>query len=292
MSRCVVFSLLALSGCSAHAVDVSLTLEEEEAAGRRFAGYEHAPEGAPRPAPEPVLERVEHGNTPAAPRIVVELGREYGPPFAVSARDMPAIDVGDGTVVVPDLEILELSTAHGPFDVLWLSKTGPSTVSPVVARGEWVWTREMSTRTRELNERLRERSWRKMEPLPVEYMHPDDHPDFYRERTAPHERPVQVLTRHGELIVRILGVRVLERHLVGTTDMLHALYADRETGTIVAVFMACVGEDCTCDPVFTVQRMQFDLETLQVIDRHPCREDHRGDCGPVDYGYAGVEPWG
>jgi hypothetical protein len=283
----LVLLLATVAGCMAPAPGGSLALQENEIGDRSFAGYELVPDGVPIPEPRSVADRVVPSDP--APRIRLEIDAGA---LDVSARGLPAIDVHDGTVVIPELQILQLSTAYGAFDLVWLTASGGREVWPV-ADGGWTSTRDLRNGVREINASLQERSWRRMEPLAIEYMNPDDAPEDYKERLAPGERPVQVLSHKGELIVRVLGIRVLERHpLVGATDSIHALYADPETATVVAVFMTCTGEDCTCDPEFTVQRMQFDPATLQAIDRHPCvEEDHRGGCGPVDYGFADTAPW-
>ena len=292
--------MFALSGCTSPLADGPSKPEDNAFAEHRFAGYAYAPDGAYEPVPQsaPQSEPAVTSISPSVmvkPRVelVIEPSEVDDDPelftFSVAARDVPAIDIADGTVVVPELEILQLTTARSGFGLVSFSTTTGYEFLPVVGAHEWPTKRELKDRVREINGRLRDRSWRKMELLPVEYMSPDDDAEYYKGRMQPHERPVQVLVRRGELIVRILGVRVLERHEIGpNAGMVHSLYADRETAMAVAVFTQCTGEDCTCDPVFTVDLMQFDPATLQAIDRHPCV----GECGPVDYGYAGIEPWG
>jgi hypothetical protein len=292
--------VLALSGCTGPPADGPSKLEDNAVAEHRFAGYAYRLDGAHEPVPQPAPE-TELAVTSIQPSVIAKPRVELviAPSevdedpelfeFSVSARDVPAIDVADGTVVVPELEILQLTTARSGFGLAWFSTTTGQESLRVVSAREWPSKRELKDRVREINGRLGERSWRKMEPLPVEFMSPDDDAEYYKERMQPHERPVQVLVQRGELIVRILGVRVLERHEIGSgPGTVHSLYADRQTAMAVAVFTWCTGEDCTCDPVFTVELMQFDPATLEAIDRHPCV----GECGPVDYGYAGIEPWG
>lgn len=198
----------------------------------------------------------------------------------LSAVDMPAIDVDTGTVVVPQLEILQLSTIMGWWEVSWLDPDGYEESLALVDDSP----REVRRRVREVNAKLQASQWRTMERLAVEL---PDEDVFLDPDQPPSERRVQALTQHGELIVRIPGVRVLERHpFEGGHATLHRIYADRDSGTVLAIFMECAGDSCTCDPVFTAQLMRFEPATFTWIDRRPCSR-----CEPMDFGFNDGDPW-
>lgn len=110
---------------------------------------------------------------------------------------------------------------------------------------------------------------------------------FHGSRRATRRATVQAITQHGELIVRIPGVRVLERHPIEPGQgSLHRVYADRESGTVLAIFTECAGDSCTCDPAFTAEVMRFEPTTFTWIDRRPCSH-----CEPTDYGFNDGDPW-
>jgi hypothetical protein len=142
----------------------------------------------------------------------------------------------------------------------------------------------MRRRVSEVNEELAASQWRRMETLPVE-IHEDliatADPD-----EPPNERRVQGIVQHGELILRIPGVRVLERHPTEDRGSLYRIYADRQTGAALAIFMTCTGDDCTCDPAFTAQVMRFEPATFDWIDHRPGVY-----CEPMDFGFNDTQPW-
>lgn len=127
-----------------------------------------------------------------------------------------------------------------------------------------------------------------MDVLAVEYGDAEVPADVYLETPA-RERPLQVLVQHGEAIARIPGVKVYERHALdrGRGDLLYAVHGDRETGTVVLTFATCMGESCTCDPLFTAEVIQWSEETFAALDAHPCAdpEAQDGRCRGTDHGF-------
>jgi hypothetical protein len=277
-----LFASLWLLGCSAppRSDEVALSTESE---GLVWADHARIPDrhllAAPR-ATEP--ERTVVG--PAHPKVSAtfeEIDEGLWSLQDLSAVDMPAIDVDKGIVVVPQLEILQLSTIVGWWEVSWLDPSGNEESLALVDDSP----REVRRRVREVNAKLRASQWRTMQRLAVELPTDDD---FVDPDEPPGERRVQAITQHGELIVRIPGVRVLERHpLEHERRSLHRIYADRDSGTVLAIFMECTGEDCTCDPAFTAEVMRFDEATFTWIDRRPCSH-----CEPTDFGFNDGDPWG
>jgi hypothetical protein len=277
---------LCLSGCSAPPTyeEVAALADEDQ----RLVWADHA--HTPNRLPDPAAPRME---TPKPRRSAADLVRpSVSASFEelddgsravqkLSAAAMPAIDVDTGIVVVPRLEILQLSTRVGWFEVVWIEPDGLEESIALVgdARG-------VRRSVREVNAKLRESKWRAMKPLAVELPSSESlHLDLDE---PPGERRVQAIVQHGELIVRIHGVKVLERHPadIDRRMSLHRIYADSDSGTALAIFMKCTGEDCTCDPVFTAQIMRFEQPTFAAIDRRPC-----GLCEPTDFGFNDGAPW-
>jgi hypothetical protein len=141
---------------------------------------------------------------------------------------------------------------------------------------------------RRANADLAARGFRPMEVLAVEYGDADVGAEVYLETPA-RERPLQVLVQHGEAIVRIPGVKVYERLVIERTpgDWLYAVHGDRNSGTVVLTFASCMGDSCTCDPLFTAVVMRWSEETFAALDAHPCAdpEAEDGRCHGVDYGF-------
>ena len=136
---------------------------------------------------------------------------------------------------------------------------------------------------RAANKALASHRWRPMLELPVEYA--DD--DTYRralDETSAVDRPVQLIQKGDNLVARVVGVNVLERHAIprrrtidahwsvrkfrGTVD---SVYADRETGTVLVIYRGCAGSSCTCDPAYTSVVLHWSEATFDRLDSHPCR---------------------
>lgn len=294
-----LFASLWLCGCSAPPKSEEIALADE-AKQVSWADYLHTPErrfvAAPlseptEPEPEaPAIEPPPRVVGPAHPKVSAsyeDLGDGLRLLDDLSAVDMPAIDVDTGIVVVPQLQILQLTTLIGWFKVSWLDPSGHGESLDLVGDDGELSPREMRPRLREVNAKLSASRWRSMERLAVEL--PNDDTLRLDRDDPPAERRVEAIVQHGELIVRIPGVRVLERHRLERSRVmsLHRLYADRDSGTALAIFMDCTGDNCTCDPAFTAQVMRFDAATFAAIDRRPCSH-----CEPTDFGFNKGDPWG
>jgi hypothetical protein len=246
--------------------------------------------------PKPEAERPAT-RTRRSPRLVPERGEE--PCFGVEARGFPAISVDGRTVVASQADHLQLSTIPGTFNLQWHDvDSGITRIDPLVLE-QWpedvggcgVVSRGIRRRARQANRELRAQKWRTMERLPVELFYPDTFDmEWYKEEFAPAERAVQLVVQHGEIIVRIAGVEVLERHplAAGMNGMAYHVYADRESGTVALVTMGCIGDSCTCDPSFTTQVLHWQPQTFDAIDQRPCIADEDEDgayCEPLDFGF-------
>ena len=287
--RSVVPLALMLVACTSPAEAEDYALEDAPEQEWRLGSV--VPDGereVVRASADPIVEEapvveVERGG---APRLRVSFDPEScWPQFAV--RGFPAIDLETGTVVVPLAQTMQLSTLPGSFDLLWLdSETGEEIerarlldAYPDAATGDEVDCRRVAPRVRQAvrdaNRELRSHAWVTMARLPVELF--DGDPDTLAadlEGVPVRHRPVQVVAQHGEAIVRIAGVRVLERdELPFGSTMVHRVYAHRESGTVLFGVRDCAGDSCTCDPLGQAAVLRWRPETFAAIDAHPCVPD-------------------
>lgn len=141
---------------------------------------------------------------------------------------------------------------------------------------------------RRANDDLAARGFRAMDALAVEYGDAEVAANDELETPA-RGRPLQVVVQHGEAIVRIPGVKVYERHAIDRPqgDLLYAVHGDRATGTVVLTFANCMGDSCTCDPLFTAEVMRWSPETFAALDAHPCADPESKDglCHGISYGF-------
>lgn len=301
-----------LGGCMAPPEAEDLVLAERETADA--FDLCSIPDGE-RPAPAPPTDVVEPEPEPIEPAPT----RSSGPPrfipdrgpdacWGVKAQGFPAISTDGRTVVVPEAQHLQLSDTPGDLALRWLD-TAAGTVTrtdPVITDSDWggdeecdpAGRRSLRRSARATNRALAEGSWRTMEPLPIDLFYPDTYMiEVYLEEFSPRERAPQLIVQHGEAIVRVPGVEVLERHPIESTGEPYAVYGDRHTGTVVLVTMACNGESCTCDPRFSAQVLHWQPSTFEAIERRPCDRDGTGDegenyCDPIDYGFGtGDDAW-
>lgn len=306
-----------LGGCTAPPEAEDLVLAEHEAADAlALCSIPDGERSALDPPPEVEVE-VEVAETEPVPE---EPARRTGPPrfipdrgpeacWGVTARGFPAISTDGHTVVVPEAEHLQLSYTPGELALRWLD-TAEGTVTrtdPLIASSDWggeeecelSGRRSLRRRSRATNRALAEGSWRTMERLPIELFYPHTYMiEAYLEEFAPHERAPQLVVQHGEAIVRIPGVEVLERHPIEPTGEPYAAFGDRQTGTVVLVTMTCSGDSCTCDPRFSSQVLHWQPSTFDAIEQRPCDRDttavDRGEtyCDPIDYGFGtGDDAW-
>ncbi|MCH9685134.1 MAG: hypothetical protein K0V04_27095 [Deltaproteobacteria bacterium] len=251
------------------------------------------------PPPRSVRRRGDH------PRFVRT--HTAGECSGVSSRGFPAISADGQTVVAPQADHIQLSFNPGSLALQWhdtalgtVERSDPVIVgeSPYDDDGECSTAvrRGIHRRVRRRNADLAAQSWRTMEPLPIELFHPDTaFVELHEDQTSIPDRSPQLLIQHNEIIVRIAGVKVLERHPIAAwmRDSVFRAFADRDTGTVLIMSMGCSGDSCTCDPSFETQVLHWQPETFRAIDRHPCEVDpdaadgDQGVCGPQDYGYLG-----
>jgi hypothetical protein len=273
------------------------------------------PPAEPESEPEPATQ-TEPGSrrTSSRPRFVAAAP---GPDacWGVEAVGFPAISEDGTTVVVPRDTHLQMSPVPGTMDLEWHDlASGAVGLQPIVIHEEFDETDDSSCnhvsrgirrRARAANEALADVRWRVMEELPVALLEPsiaDEPRAEYLAKVAPAERVVQLVTRHGEAVLRIPGVAVLERHSLLGGGEPFAVYGDRTTGTVVLVTIRCAGDSCTCDPSFTAQVLHWSDETFAAIEARPCTpgdedatqaedaQDSWTSCEPIEHEHDAT-PW-
>jgi hypothetical protein len=229
----------------------------------------------------------------SVPRLTMEVDLE-GCTASFDAIGFPAIDLDAGVIAVPLAHVLQMSSAPGQLDLAWFdAESGDEIERDEVVSSAWMpadadetanaCRRSMAPVRRALraaNLELGEHTWTTMEMLPLElyYDHGPDSDAAYRERRRPHERPVQVVTLYGDIVVRRLGVKVLERSDAPVFgDFFQRAYAHRESGTVLLTTRSCDGESCTCDPRGEAAVLHWKPETFAVIDAHPCVVDREAE---------------
>lgn len=266
----------------------------------RDGSFRRIPDGE-RPSPTSEAgpsEPMDPEPTGTAPRYVLGGDGTVDDCFHVTASGMPAIDVTGSLVATSEEQILQMSPLHGRviLRVENLDDAAASTTLSIVPDDTWPdderSCRKLRSRARKqvaaANAELRLHRFRALEPLAVEYGNLDTDEGLYRETPAA-ERPLQVIVRNGEAIVRIVGVKVHERHPMPLRDgySLYAVHGDRETGIVVLTFAECAGDSCTCDPLFTTEIVRWSPETFAALDAHPCTDPDAEDglCRGIDYGF-------
>lgn len=286
-----------LAGCVAVPEEAPMDLLDDEAS-LSFHEVSSIPDRA-RPEPRDAVSP-EPEPTPKRSRWRRGPHFEVGPKacWDVHAVGFPAISADGSTVITTQADYIQLSTFPGDFKLQWIDvATGEVIREQTLVDGEGWESRDdpdddcravarlHRKRAWLINQELREQSWRTMEPVQVELFDPDMMSiEFLLEDTPPAERRPHAYLQWDELVVRTPGVRVYERHHVGPRGSLHSVYADRETGTVAAVSMWCIGESCTCDPQFQVTVVRWSPETFEAIDARPCEEED-GGCEGVDFGF-------
>lgn len=309
-----------LAGCMAppEAEELVLLDEDREAIPELLGiPYDEAPERvAPHgeevsePATEPASRR---GSS--RPRIVADTP---GPDacWGAEATGFPAISDDGTTLVVPQANHLQLSYIPGRLALEWHDLTsGLVTESqPIVIHDETFdetderacarVARGIRRRAHATNVALSAVRWRAMERLPVAILDTyasDESREQYLVEVPPRDRVVQVVRHLGEIVVRIPGVEVLERHSLLGGDPFE-VYGDRISGTVVLVTVQCAGDSCTCDPIFTSHVLRWNPETFEAIEARPCVAGEDGaaqsegegegwtSCEPIDYGFD-MAPW-
>ncbi|MEM7159407.1 MAG: hypothetical protein AAF799_41600 [Myxococcota bacterium] len=304
-----------LAGCMAPMEAEDLVLEDAEAV--TFDELRSVPDAqrlAPTPPPPTVEVEVEppvpaaRSGSAVRPRFIEDTSEQSC--ASVWAAGFPAISADGQTVVVPRADHLELSMISGALELQWhdVGSGAITEVDPVVdgmnnENGSCsTMERGDHRQIQRVNRALAKHRWRTMEPLPVAFFNPDTGHQEYRDEyfgdVPGSARVPQLGIRHGEIFLRIPGVRVLERHAASAELNWHpfAVFGDRSTGTAVIVSMDCAGESCTCDPSYTAQVVQWQPETFDVIEQRPCLDPDTHDevadgwaiCEPIDFGIGTV----
>lgn len=290
--------LFVLVGCTP--APSALDLEDEELDDVADGELVQIPDGEWAPAAATVTEpEVVPTSDGTMPRYVLGGDGSIDDCFHVAAHGMPAIDVTGTFVATSEEQWLQLTPLHGLVRLQLVDVFDePSSRSISVVESETdllddeAQCRRIRARARKqvaaANAELAAHRWRALEPLAVEYGNPDT-PAEAREEIAVTERPLQVIVRHGEAIVRIPGVRVYERHPMRGRPghSLYAVHGDRESGVVVLTFADCRGDSCTCDPLFTSEVVRWSPATFDALDAHPCSdpEAEDGRCRGIDYGF-------
>jgi len=279
----------------------------DEASAPVPAPVETAPEPVTEPEPEPAPRR-----TSTRPRFVTDAP---GPDACWGARaeGFPAISDDGTTLVVPQTNHLQLQLFPGSMGLEWrdVASGHVTRTEPIVILDERYneidegacgrVARSIRRRAHATNASLDAVSWRVMEQLPVALPYTwmeDEARAEYLAEVPPRERVVQLVARHGEVALRIPGVKVLERHALEIDDVA-AVYGDRATGTVVIVSRQCVGDSCTCDPSFTSHVLRWSPESFDAIAQRPClpagedegAEDEFGgstSCEPIELEFDGT----
>lgn len=258
------------------------------------------PEAAPVPVAAPRAEpRPPFRPSPSRPRFVTAKGECSG----VEAKDFPAISVDGKTIVVPRADQLQSQGTAGTLSLEWHDVASGSIRDsqplvqndggdPFDERGCARIARGIRQNAKAANAALAAVSWHTMEKLPVafyDYSYAAETHADHLQKIPPAERVVQILAQHGELVLRIPGVKVLERHPTSAEEPV-AVYAERTTGTVLIVLRTCLGTSHTCDPSYTAQVVRWSPETFATIDARPCNPAPRpaGSAGRI--GWASCEP--
>jgi hypothetical protein len=257
------------------------------------------PDGVASPARAEVAAPEPASATGDAPRYRMGGDGTVDDCFSVDADGFPAIDRTGGLVAVSHEQWLQLTPLQGltTLRIISLADDGladermtivPEGADTMDERVCPSLRAQVRKDVRRANDDLAARGFRSMDVLAVEYGDAEFAASGDLETPA-RERPLEVIVQHGEAIVRIPGVKVYERHAIDRPrgDLLYAVHGDRATGTVVLTFANCMGDSCTCDPLFTAEVMQWSPETFAALDAHPCADPESKDglCHGVDYGF-------
>jgi hypothetical protein len=231
------------------------------------------------------------------PRYVLVEGDPYGNCLTVTSRGMPAIDV-TGTLVATSFEhLLQGSHWHGEIELRITNLDAPEeskAVTILTAReGRFdeeracrVVRRRVRSRVQAANATLEAHQFKSLQWLRVGFWEPEADPEEYT-NPPPRERPLQVAVQGSEVIVRVPGVKVHERHPVRRRDptSLYAVHGHRETGVVVLTFSDCAGDSCTCDPLLSSEIVRWTDSTFATLEQQPCTDPGATDgrCRPFLY---------
>jgi hypothetical protein len=273
-----------------------------------------APEPAPAPEPEPALEPTPapvpapsakqpppFRPSPSHPRFVAEKGRNAC--WGVEAKGFPAISDDGKTIVAPRADQLQAQGTPGTLSLEWhdVASVSIRESQPIAQAQDFDDSdgraciriaRGIRRNASAANEALDAVSWHTLEKLPVAFydfgIGAETHAEHLR-TVPPADRVVQILAQPGEVVLRIPGVKVLERHPKSADEPI-AVYAERATGTVLIVFRSCPGTSHTCDPSYTAQLVHWSPETFATIDARPCNPASEDEQSDGRLGWASCEP--
>ncbi len=233
----------------------------------------------------------------AQPRLVVGRGSDC---WSLRAEQFPALSERGDVIVTAKRSVKQLSSVPGTMTVELISvENGASTRSfellpdmqiPEDAASCRRFRRKLVRRVREANRALAERRWQPLQRLPIATVERAS-TGLYRLETQPRDRHVQLVLQHGELIARIPGVQVLERHPWKFSNAEPvAAYGDRQHGLAVILAMRCAGTNCTCDPQYESTLVRWREETFDAVTRRPCRPEQTPNCLAESYDFP-LDPW-
>lgn len=264
---------------------------------------ETAPEPEATPEPKPSVKRPPFESKPVRPRFVVEKGREAC--GRLDAKGFPAISDDGTTIVLPRDDQLQAQGTGGTTRLEWhdvasgsVRQSQPIVPDPIFHEsGEDAGLIDCKRTARSIrqnasaaNEALEAVSWHTMEKLPVAFhdfgFDAETHAEHLR-TVPPADRVVQILAQRGEVVLRIPGLKVIERH-PKTAEEPIAVYGDRATGAVLIVFRSCLGTSHTCDPSYAGQVVHWSPETFATIDARPCNPD-QGERSDGRLGWSSCE---
>jgi hypothetical protein len=312
-THCVA-ALLLVTACTQVPVAGDLELTEAEIAAMRVEGV--IPDAVrsesvrPEPEAEDALEEEAAAETEPAyagpPRVVVSAfdpDTVYGTalcPFEVEGQGFPSVSVDGHTVVAFIAETLSSSDGEDEIvTVRWMDADADETTERVVvvdgseddqrfAFGgsdeadriacHRLWKRA-KVRAARVNAKLASTSWRPLLPMPVDLYEPYDEDPWWCDDDTPCPRRVQLVYQHGQAILRVPGVKVLERRTAAWDDRAYgpddpcdffaypgALLADRETGVAMARVEQEAGP-CYCYSPTEYRRVDLSPATYDEIMR-------------------------
>ncbi|MEM6990449.1 MAG: hypothetical protein AAF721_08130 [Myxococcota bacterium] len=283
----------------------------------------------PEPAPEPALPT----GARVRPALTVSItGEREGCTLKVSASGFPAYDPATDRVVVLHRSAPQLMGGDvGTLELMWFDGASGE-VDEVISIFEAHQAydcarahRKAQRQVRASRKALARAAFEVMEPVAVEWLVSPvtqleairemkaemaeeeaaeaaaraaaGEPPLPPEETAPEPAPpVQVFSRNGNLIARIAGVKVLERHptSIDTESIsVDSVHGHRASGTVVITEIDCAGDSCSCDPASSFEVVRWQPSTLQHIDEHPCLAEagYDDECEIESVFGEGSAPW-
>jgi hypothetical protein len=308
-----IAALLLVTTCTQVPVAGDLELTEAEIAAMRVEGVipDALRSESVAPEPENVFEEEAAAETEPTyagpPKVVVSAFDpetiEYGTalcPFEVQGQGFPAVSADGRTVTAFIAETLSSSDGEDEIvTVRWMDADADETTERVVvvdgSEDETRFAVEASeedaqlachrlwkrakVRAARVNAKLASMQWRPLRRMPVDLYPYDDGSGCDDDDDTPCLERVQLVYQHGQAILRIPGVKVLERRTAAWDDRAYdpddpcdffahpiALLADLETG----VAMAEVGQEagpCFCYSPTEYRRVDLSPTTYAEIMR-------------------------